>query len=74
MAQLQYSKANSVHGYNEKISQLRDRGTQIQELIEKARPNADGQLTEVLEKWEVANLKIFEKHPEHAPEDLGVLE
>jgi len=27
-----------------------------------------------LEKWEEANLKIFEKHPEHAPEDLGVLE
>ena len=28
----------------------------------------------MLEKWEEANLKIFEKHPIHSPEDLGVLE
>ena len=63
-----------MHGFNEKVTKLREKGRIIQELIEKARPTADPELREVLGKWEEANLKIFERHPVDRPDDLGVLE
>ena len=49
----QYSKAKIVHSYNEKISILRAKGQEIQDLIEKARASgADGELQTILTKWE----------------------
>jgi len=33
-------------------------------LIEKAKAGADKGLSEILSKWEEANMKIFEKYPD----------
>jgi hypothetical protein len=54
---------------------LRGKGTEIKDLIEKARQNgADTGLQEILTKWEDANNKIFDKYPADRPADLSVLE
>lgn len=59
--QQQYNKAKIVQQYNEKITILRSKGTEIQDLIEKARQGgADSELQTILQKWEEANAKIFE--------------
>lgn len=70
----QYTKARIVHTYNEKITILRAKGQEIQDLIEKARASgADAELQGILSKWEEANAKIFEQYPEDRPNDLAVL-
>ena len=73
---LEYAKAKIVHEYNSKITILRAKGTEIQDLIEKVRANnqSDRELKGILTKWEEANLKLFEKHPIDKPEDLEILE
>ena len=73
--QQQYGKARIVHAYNEKITVLRAKGQEIQDLIEKARASgADSELQGILSKWEEANRKIFEQYPADRPNDLTVLE
>ena len=72
---MQYNKAKIIHGYNEKIFILRKKGQEIQDLIEKARGNgADEDLQGILNKWEEANKKIFDKYPDDKPHDLSILE
>ena len=61
---LYLKKALILKDYNVKISQLRKKGEDIKELIERARTDADSGLLDILSKWEEANNKIFEKYPE----------
>ena len=53
---------------------LKIKGTEIQELIEKAKTGADRGLIEILKKWEEANQKIFEKYPDGEEADYSILE
>lgn len=50
-----YKKAMILKSYNEKIKQLKAKGTEIQDLIEKAKTGADKGLIDILKKWEEAN-------------------
>ena len=44
-------------------------------MIEKARVSGvDGELQNILTKWEHQNNKIFEQYPEDRPNDLAILE
>lgn len=70
---LYMKKAMILKSYNEKIRQLKNKGQEIQDLIEKAKTGADKGLIEILKKWEEANLKIFEKYPE-GEVDYSILE
>ncbi len=72
--QLFYKKAMILKSYNEKIKILKGKGQEIQELIEKAKANADSGLVEILKKWEEANQKIFEKYPAENETDYSILE
>lgn len=62
--QLYMRKAMILKSYNDKIKQLKEKGLEIQELIEKAKNGADRGLIDILKKWEEANQKIFEKYPD----------
>ena len=61
--QLYMKKATILKGYNEKVKALRIKGLEIQELIARAKSDggADRGLLEILNKWEEANQKIFER-------------
>jgi len=72
--QLYLRKAMILKGYNEKVRQLKAKGLEIQELIEKAKAGADKGLVDILRKWEEANQKIFEKYPDGAEADFSLLE
>lgn len=73
---LQFQKAQIVMSYNDKIADLRNRGREIQELIERVRVNGgtDRELHQILGKWEEANLKMFEKYPSDKPNEMEVLD
>ena len=70
---LYLKKAQILRSYNEKVKSLRQKGYEIQELIQRARDTGgtDKGLLEILNKWEEANQKIFEKDQE---EELSLLE
>lgn len=71
---LYYKKAMILKSYNDKIKQLKGKGEEIQDLIEKAKAGADSGLIEILKKWEEANQKIFEKYPGDGETDFSILE
>lgn len=71
--QLYMKKAMILKSYNDKIRMLKIKGSEISELIEKAKSGADKGLIEILTKWEEANQKIFEKYPEDQS-DYSILE
>ena len=50
--------------YNERVVELREKGLQIKDLIERAKTEADDSLQEILDKWQTANDRILEKYPE----------
>ena len=50
--------------YNERVVELREKGLQIRDLIERAKTEADDGLQDILTKWEEANDKILDKYPE----------
>lgn len=64
--QLYLRKATILKSYNEKVKALRAKGMEISELIAKAKAEggADKGLLEILNKWEEANQKIFERQGE----------
>lgn len=68
---LYLKKATILKSYNEKVKQLRVKGQEIQELIQKAKADggADKGLLEILNKWEEANLKIFDRTVSHDGEN-----
>lgn len=63
---LYMKKATILKSYNEKVKALRLKGLEISELIAKAKTDgaADKGLIEILNKWEEANQKIFERQGE----------
>lgn len=71
---LYLKKAQILKSYNEKVKTLRQKGMEIQELIQKAKAEGgtDKGLLEILTKWEEANQKIFERQGEY--EDEGATE
>ena len=54
---LYLKKAQILKSYNEKVKTLRQKGMEIQELIQKAKAEGGGDkgLLEILSKWEEAN-------------------
>ena len=70
---LYLKKATILKSYNEKVRQLRLKGQEIHELIAKAKTDgaADKGLLEILNKWEEANLKIFDRTMDGGDGDGG---
>ena len=70
-------KATILKSYNEKVKTLKAKGLEIQELIAKAKADgtADRGLIEILNKWEEANQKIFDRQEEEEEAtELSLLE
>lgn len=59
LEQLQARKLEVLKRYNERVVEVRDRGMQIKELIERAKTEAEPGLMDILDKWEEANNKIL---------------
>ena len=57
-------KSEILEEFNDKIADLRERGLDIQELIERAKTEADVGLHDILDKWKIANDKILQQYPE----------
>ena len=57
-------KGEILAKYNERVVELREKGLQIRDLIERAKTEADDGLQDILTKWEEANDKILDKYPE----------
>lgn len=57
--------------YNERVAELREKGLQIRDLIDRAKAEADVELFDILNKWEQANERILEKYPEGAEMDFA---
>ena len=72
---LYMKKATILKSYNEKVKALKLKGLEIQDLIAKAKADgsADKGLLEILNKWEEANLKIFDKQGEDEGDDATEL-
>ena len=71
--ELRKQKGDLLNGINKKIDIIRDKSTNIKELIDKAKLNSDRSTIEILSKWEEANQKILEKYPEGKQVDLEEL-
>lgn len=74
LEQLQARKLDVLKRFNERVVEVRERGMQIKELIERAKTEAEPGLQEILEKWEEANNKILAKYPEGADMDYDQLD
>lgn len=74
LEQLQARKLEVLKRFNERVIEVRERGMQIKELIERAKTEAEPGLQEILEKWEEANNKILTKYPEGADMDYDQLD
>ena len=57
-------KGEILAKYNERVVELREKGLQIRDLIERAKTEADDGLQDILDKWWQANERILEKYPE----------
>ena len=57
-------KSEILELYNQRICELRERGLEIHELIERAKTVADVSLHDILDKWKIANDRILELYPE----------
>ena len=67
-------KGEILAKYNERVVELREKGLQIKDLIERAKTEADDGLQEILDKWQQANDRILEKYPEGAQMSFAQLE
>lgn len=74
LEQLQLRKTEILKKYNERVTELREKGLQIRDLIDRAKAEADVELFDILNKWEQANERILEKYPEGAEMDFAQLE
>ena len=52
-------KTEILKKYNERVAELREKGFQIRDLIERAKAEADEGLHDILQKWEEANERIL---------------
>lgn len=60
------AKNKTVRSCNEKVSILRTKGHDLQDLIEKVRASGGGNskdLAPILNKWEESNLRMFLQNP-----------
>ena len=69
LEQLQQRKLEVLRKFNERVLEVRERGLQIKELIERAKTEAEPGLVDILDKWEQANNRILAKYPENADLD-----
>ena len=67
-------KGEILAKYNERVIELREKGLQIKDLIERAKTEADDGLQEILDKWQQANERILEKYPEGSQMSFAQLE
>ena len=67
-------KGEILAKYNERVVELREKGLQIKDLIERAKTEADDGLQEILDKWQMANDRILEKYPEGSQMSFAQLE
>ena len=67
-------KGEILAKYNERVVELREKGLQIKDLIERAKTEADDGLQEILDKWQSANDRILEKYPEGSQMSFAELE
>jgi len=74
LEQLQARKIEILKKYKERVNELREKGLQIRDLIERAKAEADIGLHDILAKWEQANDRILEKYPEGAEMDFSMLD
>lgn len=76
--QLYLKKATILKSYNERCKSLRAKALEIQDLITKAKTEgaADKGLLEILNKWEEANIKLFEQDEglDEDASDISLLE
>lgn len=71
---LQQRKLEVLAKYNERVKEVRERATQIKELIERARVEAETELLPILDKWEEANNRMLTKYPEGGEMDFDQLD
>ena len=64
LEQLQLRKGEILAKYNERVVELREKGLQIRDLIERAKIEADDNLQDILGMWQEANEFILNKYPE----------
>ena len=74
LEQLQMRKGEILAKYNERVVELREKGLQIRDLIERAKTEADDGLQDILDKWWQANERILEKYPEGSQMSFAQLE
>lgn len=74
LEQLQARKLEVLKKFNERVVEVRERGLQIKELIERAKTEAEPGLNDILQKWEEANDRILAKYPEGADMDYDQLD
>ena len=67
-------KGEILAKYNERVIELREKGLQIRDLIERAKTEADDGLQDILSKWQEANERILEKYPEGSQMSFAQLE
>ena len=67
-------KGEILAKYNERVVELREKGLQIRDLIDRAKTEADEGLQDILEKWNQANERILEKYPEGSQMSFAQLE
>ena len=67
-------KGEILAKYNERVIELREKGLQIRDLIDRAKTEADEGLQDILEKWNQANERILEKYPEGSQMSFAQLE
>ena len=67
-------KGEILAKYNERVVELREKGLQIRDLIERAKTEADDGLQDILSKWQEANERILEKYPEGSQMSFAQLE
>ena len=64
LEQLQLRKGEILAKYNERVAELREKGLQIRDLIQRAQAEADPGLDDILNLWQKANDRVLEKYPE----------
>ena len=67
-------KGEILAKYNERVVELREKGLQIRDLIDRAQMEADPSLYEILSKWKQANDRILQKYPEGSDMSFAQLE
>lgn len=74
LEQLQHRKGEILVRYNDRVVDLREKGLEIRDLIERAKTEADDGLHDILDKWNLANERILEKYPEGTAMSIAQLE